>query len=417
MTTELAESSRDVIDVMISYNPADVEHVRHLAGALRAEGLSVWFSDMDNPNLGDTGQAVSQCKVFVLVLSEKSACDPQCKDELALAYITDSSIFPVGLQRFRDLGPLLDCGMKLMLAKINWTFFVKPEDFEKNFPGLLSGIQNGIESSGDKSFPIDEDNPFQFLNSLSHVTVEETDENLQDFWPRNFGDKREVSWVNFKNAFVKDYGEEIEESYTEENLNQRFFVNVIYKDIFDLRKEIKRDMYDQFCDGNPQGDPHCFYSRLQEYARGLYAMKEVFNMDSTLRLTVVQNLGKFSTPAVVARLLEMMSDQDPNIRAVTAIALARSNARSKKSLSKLMKALEDEDRLVRESACFALGFLQAASAVEAIADRWRNDPISHVRTAASEALKMMDNEEARKCVHMTEVLTGEMQSLRTEESK
>lgn len=46
------------------------------------------------------------------------------------------------------------------------------------------------------------------------------------------------------------------------------------------------------------------------------------------------------------------------------------DARSKKSLSKLLKALEDEDRLVRESACFALGFLQAASAVEAIADRW-----------------------------------------------
>lgn len=182
-----------------------------------------------------------------------------------------------------------------MLAKINWTFLVKPEDFEKNFPGLLSGIRIGIESSGDKTFPVDEDNPFQFLNSLSHVTVEDTDQNLQDFWPRNFGDKTEVSWVDFKNAFVKDYGEEIQQSYTEENLNQRFFVNVIYKDIFDLRKEIKRDIYDQFCDGNQQGDPHCFYSRLQEYARGLYAMKEVFDMDSTLRLTVVQNLGQYES--------------------------------------------------------------------------------------------------------------------------
>lgn len=50
--------------------------------------------------------------------------------------------------------------------------------------------------------------------------------------------------------------------------------------------------------------------------------------------------GKFSTPAVVARLLEMMSDPDPNIRAVTAIALARSSKSPRRPKKKHMMHAE-----------------------------------------------------------------------------
>jgi len=46
-----------------------------------------------------------------MVMSEKSVVDHQFQDELALAYISNSNIFPLGLTKFRDLIPLLPGGM------------------------------------------------------------------------------------------------------------------------------------------------------------------------------------------------------------------------------------------------------------------------------------------------------------------
>lgn len=54
---------------------------------------------------------VSYHQVFVTVITDVSAKDVQCQDELALAYISNSSIFPVSLKKYRDISPSLDGGM------------------------------------------------------------------------------------------------------------------------------------------------------------------------------------------------------------------------------------------------------------------------------------------------------------------
>lgn len=54
---------------------------------------------------------VSYHQVFVTVITDVSAKDIQCQDELALAYISNSSIFPVSLKKYRDISPSLDGGM------------------------------------------------------------------------------------------------------------------------------------------------------------------------------------------------------------------------------------------------------------------------------------------------------------------
>ena len=45
------------------------------------------------------------------VITDVSAGDVQCQDELALAYISNSSIFPVSLKKYREIAPTLDGGM------------------------------------------------------------------------------------------------------------------------------------------------------------------------------------------------------------------------------------------------------------------------------------------------------------------
>jgi len=59
-----------------------------------------------------------------------------------------------------------------------------------------------------------------------------------DFWDRNFTDKQEVTWQNFRQKFENDYKEKIIAKYSEGKV--KFFVNLIYKDIFCLNKTLKR---------------------------------------------------------------------------------------------------------------------------------------------------------------------------------
>ncbi|XP_021374753.1 uncharacterized protein LOC110464060 isoform X1 [Mizuhopecten yessoensis] len=448
--------SKVTCDVMISYNIKDIDFVRRIKATFEEQGWKVWYSDPNldaKLNLSQKGEAILSCKVFVIVISEATAKDSHCQDELALAYISNSNIFPLGLSKFRDINPHLDGGIKLMLAKINWTFFFKEDLWKMNMPALLASMRESlIDSEGQpEDTTAEETGGLQFHgmnininfdndNDNDNVSGEDSDSESSssdeaeytrpttaatsrsvrsargrqlryDFWDRNFKDKSEIPWTTFRQKFDNDYKRKIIMKYSEDKL--KFFLNLMYKDIFTLNKTVKRSTYDHFCEGNPDADPHRFYNRIQQYAVGYYAMHAVFNMTSTLRLTTIQNLGNFAFPAVVKGLTEMLQDEDPNIRAVATIALAKSAKSKKMTVDKIICKLDDDDRLVRESACLALGYLKAGGKSEvAVADRWRNDPIKSVREAAEIALKRMGGTLANKCMQVTNVISKEMDSLR-----
>jgi len=50
-------------------------------------------------------------QMFVQLLSPASIRSKYCQDELALAYVSNKPIFPVGLQKPEELFPLMDTGM------------------------------------------------------------------------------------------------------------------------------------------------------------------------------------------------------------------------------------------------------------------------------------------------------------------
>ncbi len=81
-------------------------------------------------------------------------------------------------------------------------------------------------------------------------------------------------------------------------------------------------------------------------------------------------VGKFDSPAVVEALTDLLSDKDNNVKAVAAISLARTGKLNKDISKRLMKCLNDKDRLVRESGCLALGHLKVAAAVPQIVQLW-----------------------------------------------
>ena len=98
-----------------------------------------------------------------------------------------------------------------------------------------------------------------------------------------------MSFTDFKEAFLKDYGDKLVQVYSEDK--KKLFVNLMYKDIFNLNKVVTRATYDRVIASNPRADPHCFFNHLKEYTIAYLSLREVIDMDSTLRITTIQSLG------------------------------------------------------------------------------------------------------------------------------
>jgi HEAT repeat protein len=73
---------------------------------------------------------------------------------------------------------------------------------------------------------------------------------------------------------------------------------------------------------------------------------------------------------VIEALKDLLVDKDNNVRTVAAISLARTGANDDKVINLLIKCLDERDRLVRESACLALGHLRSAKAVPKLVHLW-----------------------------------------------
>ena len=220
-----------------------------------------------------------------------------------------------------------------MLARINWTFFFKESIYESSLQSLLASMTETMMNQMSQTVPqnVSESGEISFhgmnVNINLNRTVgndvieddmsDEEEENRPprrfmqhrqtglnyDFWDRNFDKKTDVPWVEFKKKFESDYRDKIVAQYSESRF--KFFVNLIYKDIFSLQKAVKRSQYDAFCEGNPDADMHRFYNRLQEYATGYHAMIEVFSMSSSLRLTTIQNLGNYRSSCFISSFMTL----------------------------------------------------------------------------------------------------------------
>ena len=71
-----------------------------------------------------------------------------------------------------------------MLAKINWTFFVKPESFNESMQNLISCIQNDLKTSD-----VNHNNASAGVTSDSKTDV--TNDDVDDFAEDDFGGRIE----------------------------------------------------------------------------------------------------------------------------------------------------------------------------------------------------------------------------------
>ncbi|RUS85269.1 hypothetical protein EGW08_006970 [Elysia chlorotica] len=408
-------------DVVIGYHDSDIKFVEKVAAKLEKADMSVWYKRKQDSQI-QTTQCIMGCKIYLPIMSELSAVDKAIQDELALAYISNSAIYPLAQTRFRHLAPKLNGGAKLMLAKINWCFVFNMEEFESKLDSLTECMKRDLQNArpGSSSNSLSEA-AFSHGLSLPHVPDPDAEEtgseatesntgSSSEFWDRHFQGQPQVSWAEFRDQFLHDYGQKIDKELPDVKEDKlKFIVNLMCKDVFDMKKTITKKMYDDFCASDK---PHAFFNRIREYFVAYLSLREVLSMDSSLRISTIQSLGQFRFPAIVSGLSDMLKDDDPNVRAVAAIALAHAGKDRPDTVDHLIGIIEDEDRLVRESACLSLGYLGSVRAVSYVVDRWRNDPISTVREAAELALSKMNAAEAQRCMKVTQVLSSEMSALK-----
>ena len=111
----------------------------------------------------------------------------------------------------------------------------------------------------------------------------------RNFWDRNFGKKQQVTWDQFQNSFQREFKNEIFELYKSDESSERLF-NVIRHDVFKATDIITKDKYLGIVDETEHGRD--IWKIIIEKATEKNCIKEVFNMDSTVRLTAVENLGR-----------------------------------------------------------------------------------------------------------------------------
>ena len=110
------------------------------------------------------------------------------------------------------------------------------------------------------------------------------------FWQRNFGDATSSNWVEFEQRFLSDYRADIE-AFGQESV--RYFCSVLKRDIFHGADVITLEMYDKFVGSYIGDDTDLFFAKVKQYVSASFALREVLNMDSTVRMTTIRHLCEY----------------------------------------------------------------------------------------------------------------------------
>jgi HEAT repeat protein len=120
---------------------------------------------------------------------------------------------------------------------------------------------------------------------------------------------------------------------------------------------------------------------------GKRAVKPLANkldtQNNSLKIAVIETLGKIGDPVVVSSLIELLKDKDSSIRSKSAEALGE--IRDKRAVEPLIAIIKDEDSWVRMAVAEALGKIGDKKAVDPLISALRDED-SWVKIRAIEAL-------------------------------
>lgn len=427
-----AQETFKTYDVVISStsDDKDTQLVSLIKGALESASVPCYSrADKSEAAAKEVGKFLVDAKVLIFVVSEHASKCGACQDQVSLAYISNKPILAVSEGERKQLLPSFQVGMKLTLQSLHWsvlqsgsdgdphklTEFVELIQAQLTNPTVVEQVEVVQTSVVGSAAPHHSTRRGGRLNTklraqstaLDMGETKETEFSGTNFWERNFPDLEDVAWFRFQQAFLTDYESKLAGLFDEDNIP--WLLEMIKKEMFAGADKITKQKFLE-----ARGDSkerNAFWKTVSQVAIEQFNMKEVFNMKSSVRLTAIERLSQFQSPAVIESLMTLLNDNDPNVRAVAAISLGRTGTTKEWVVDALIELLKDSDRIVRQSACLSLGAMKAVKAVPHIGNIWRNDFISVVRNAARTALEKMDVPEAKEVLKVTKILEEEIEKL------
>ena len=112
------------------------------------------------------------------------------------------------------------------------------------------------------------------------ATAEAQEGEVTSFWADKFGDRSCVPWEEFERAFAVSYLGEFDENM------QPWVLKTVKGDMFGGGDEVTREGFETVC--QPGKD---FGKLVTRHVMERWAIQEIFSMDSSVRLTSIENLG------------------------------------------------------------------------------------------------------------------------------
>ncbi|XP_005102844.2 uncharacterized protein LOC101856198 [Aplysia californica] len=413
-------------DVVISYSACDVDTMWKLKGYFERNGVNVWAS---NPHSHRTeedsvmnGQVIIDAKILVVVLSKEGVLSPALRDEVCLACVSDTLIYPITVDQSLAVLDSMSLSLKLQLFIYKWDELTNEEHpAEIVLDVFVRAVAEELEIMKTNPDIIDEDfgmvsswaekrhNALLSRRLLRTIPISNIVVSGSEFWTRHFPDEERVEWIRFRKAFVQEFS-----SHMNSSIPRAGHVHVLES----LRREIGVDDQNfltrvDFIMFSTEEETYLdLWEKTLSLARENLALRDVFDVESSVRTVAIENIGKFGSPSVMAALRDLLEDPDANVRAVATVSLSRCMVPGDEvTYSALLKSLDDKDRLVREAGCLAMGHLKDSRVVQKLIEMWRNDVISHVREAASAALTEIGGAEAQEAMRVTRILSDEIQTL------
>ena len=183
---------------------------------------------------------------------------------------------------------------KLTLQKMDWHIF-PPDNMESTLPAFMAELKTSLSGEAPKDASAKDETPVTnrrqlYAHSKQQSKFEQVDEQ-GNFWDRNFGSEEEVAWFKFQQAFLTEYNTNISESFDDSQVT--WLLDMLKNDVFEV-SEVQKVTKVKFLEVRGESERKGqFWKVVSEIATEKYCMNEVFNMESSVRLTAVENLGKF----------------------------------------------------------------------------------------------------------------------------
>lgn len=398
----------------------DIALAKLIKDGLESASISVYLTGMTDEESKVAAKLIVDSKCLVYVASKEAAVNNAGQDLISLAYISNKTILVAAESPKADLQKEFVIGMKMTLHQLAWTIF--DVDPKSQIEGFVAKIKEAASSEPETaSIPQETSGTYtrrggrlntklRQQTTLQDLGKGNSDGNSDEsFWDRHFQSESEIPWYKFQQCFLEDYESRLSDLFEKENIP--WLLNMLKNDVMEAAKSeaVTKEQFMQV--RGESTEKNAFLKVVSQIAVEKFNMKEVFNMNSTVRLSAIEKLAAFQNDAVIEALMQLLEDGDPNVRAVAAISLGRTGCTDEEVVDKLIELLKDGDRIVRQSACLSLGSMKAVKAIPHIGNIWRNDFISVVRNAARTALENMKIPEAQEVLSVTKVLEDEISAL------